>query len=290
MKTIACFGGANIDIIQRCCRHPVLHTSNPTVTTYHFGGVARNIAERLARSNTPSALISMVGDDVYGNLIVNAMSDVGVDTEYVLRSNTYPTGSYTALIDPNGELFIATADMTVIDNFTPAIIGSAARHYADAPIWLVDNNLTEEVVHYLSEQRSDRTSLWGIAVSIPKLPAFASTLESFDGLSLNGSELLALTGKATLDEAANYCLERADLTLCVTNGSDDVRLYSRKKSRFFLVPTVDVDDVTGAGDTFTAAVLNALFQQEDIETAIGQAVEETAAWLVCSNRRSPILC
>jgi pseudouridine kinase len=77
---IACIGGAHID------RHGVLKepfvagTSKPVNIATSFGGVARNVAENLARLGCEVATVSRVGDDEAGRSVVQHLRSLGVDT------------------------------------------------------------------------------------------------------------------------------------------------------------------------------------------------------------------
>ena len=52
------------------------------------GGVARNIAEMLARLEIPIVLISAVGDDAEGERVIEACEAVDIDCDSVLRCMT----------------------------------------------------------------------------------------------------------------------------------------------------------------------------------------------------------
>ncbi len=56
-------GGAGVDIVGRLKSelHPA--TSNPALIRYSFGGVARNVAENLARLGQSVTLLTVVGED-----------------------------------------------------------------------------------------------------------------------------------------------------------------------------------------------------------------------------------
>ena len=60
-------------------------------------------------------LYSRVGRDSDGDAVVGAIAALGVGTDGIGRSDRRPTASYTALLDGDGELVIALADMGIYE-------------------------------------------------------------------------------------------------------------------------------------------------------------------------------
>ena len=77
-------------------------TSNPASAGASFGGVARNVAETLARLENAVALVSRVGDDAGGAALVSALGALGCDVAGVETApmppprNTSPCSTSTA--------------------------------------------------------------------------------------------------------------------------------------------------------------------------------------------------
>src|SRR6478736_5628356 len=68
-RPIVCLGAANLDRKLRSNATLKMGTSNPARQDESFGGVARNIAENLARLSTPVSLITVIGDDTSGKAL-----------------------------------------------------------------------------------------------------------------------------------------------------------------------------------------------------------------------------
>src|SRR4051812_11467347 len=99
-------------------------TSNPVRSFTSFGGVARNIAENLARLRAPVRLISRVGRDSGGDSFLINLKFLGLPTATVSRSEILPTATYTALLDPRGEMWVALADMDIHQEMTIEVLES----------------------------------------------------------------------------------------------------------------------------------------------------------------------
>lgn len=109
-ECIVCIGGANADRKIKL-KHPVQYrTSNPAETTFASGGVARNVAENLARLRCPVSLITILGEDHEGTRLCQEMQTLGIDYQYTQILAGGRTGSYTSILDAQGELILATAD------------------------------------------------------------------------------------------------------------------------------------------------------------------------------------
>ena len=82
-------GAASVDIKARA-RGPLQRdTSNPSSIRFSLGGVARNIAENLARLGVHATLLSAVGTDHFGQRILEHTLAGGVDMSW---ANSIPPG------------------------------------------------------------------------------------------------------------------------------------------------------------------------------------------------------
>ncbi|HEV2644415.1 MAG TPA: PfkB family carbohydrate kinase, partial [Candidatus Elarobacter sp.] len=142
---VVVIGGANVDVKCRTDGRAVPRTSNPGRSTTAPGGVARNVAENLARLGVRVALVSAVGNDANGDALLAATCEAGVDVSGVVRCDL-PTGTYTAVLDSGGELVIAVAAMSAMDTITPRVVRERRAAIARARILVLDCNLGAETL------------------------------------------------------------------------------------------------------------------------------------------------
>ena len=145
--SVVVVGGANMDVKARSTRVAVPATSNPGTGTMTAGGVGRNIAENLARLGTRTHLVAAIGSDGLGDQILAATSSAGVHVEHVRRS-ARSTGTYTAVLDADGELVVAVADMTATDELAPEQVDAARDLIASAQLVVLDGNLGTATLGY----------------------------------------------------------------------------------------------------------------------------------------------
>ena len=111
---ILLLGSSSQDIVGRLESDLQPGTSNPARIRTSYGGVARNVAENLARLGQPVKLISVVGRDRRGDELLEYTAAAGVDVSAVLRTDLYPTGFYMGVLDPRARLRFAVDDMRVM--------------------------------------------------------------------------------------------------------------------------------------------------------------------------------
>jgi pseudouridine kinase len=268
-RPVVCVGAANLDRKLRSRAPLAMGTSNPASQSESFGGVARNIAENLARLGTPVALLTAIGSDSSGAALLTHAETLGIDTRGALRLEGISSGTYTALLDQNGEMVVALADMALYDRIDPAFVAARQTQLATAALLIVDLNLPRETVEALLDhaRRAD-LQLVLVAVSEPKMARLPHDLAGVRLLLLNGGELATRVGHALDDDAAFEAAMRAVQAqgvrdLVVTRGAGGVLVTKGDTIERLQAPPVDVVDVTGAGDAFAAGVCWSLVQGED---------------------------
>lgn len=269
---VVVIGGANVDVKVRSLAPLAYRTSNPGHAHTSPGGVARNVAENLARLGTPTHLIAAVGRDPAGERLLTETRATGVRTDHVHRG-THPTGTYTAVLDADGELAVAIADMAATDGLGPEHLQPARELIGHASMLVLDGNLSSPVLAYAL----DIASAAGVQtvidpVSVPKAALLAPLLAAgrpVFAVTPNVAELGALTGHDTsgdgeLTEAAAALHERGVQYVWVRLGGRGSLLSGAEEGVTVLdAPPAEVQDVTGAGDAMLGAFVHALLTGED---------------------------
>lgn len=291
-------GGANVDVKARTLAPAVPGTSNPGVTTQAAGGVARNVAENLARLGVRAHLIAAVGRDAPGDWLLGETEAAGVDVRGVLRLDG-PTGTYTAVLDPQGELVIAVAAMEAVDALTPGVL-NRQRGLLSGAAWVVaDGNLSADTLaHLLALCAGAGVPVAFEPVSVPKAARLLPALEAGLAAQLvtpNVPELAALVGRAVADtpeairEAANELHARGVGTVWVRRGVRGSLLSGQGGVTELAALPAQVSDVTGAGDAMLAAYLAALLTGESPAGAARHGHAAAALTVESAQAVSPIL-
>jgi pseudouridine kinase len=248
-------GGANLDIKAHSNRPVEPGTSNPGTTALAAGGVGRNVAEGLARLGTPTALVAAVGTDAFGDRVLDATAAAGVDVEAVRRI-AGATGTYTAVLDADGELVAAVADMAATEALAPADLDAVAATIAGARLVVLDGNLAAATLDRAADLAHDAgVPVLVEPVSAPKARLLATLFRADRPVFMatpNEDELAALGGLDALHQRGVDCvwIRQGAHGSTFSDGSGPTTIAA--------VPVTEVLDVTGAGDAMLAGFCHAL--------------------------------
>lgn len=264
--SVVVVGGANMDVKARSARAAVPATSNPGTGSMAAGGVGRNIAENLARLGTRTHLVAAIGSDGLGDQVLAATSGAGVHVEHVRRS-ARATGTYTAVLDADGELVVAVSDMAATDELSPEQVGTARDLVAAASLVVLDGNLAVETLGFALDLAAGHgTRVVLEPVSVPKAAARAHLIgpdRPLYAVTPNRDELGALTGLPVrtarqVERAARSLHDRGVELVWVRLGADGSLLSTRDGVTRLAAVAAEVADVTGAGDAMLAGFCHAL--------------------------------
>ena len=274
--TWAAIGAAHLDRIARSEGPVALASSNPASVTASPGGVARNVAETLARLGSPVRLLSRVGADEAGGAVVESARNAGVDVSGIEVVAGAPTAGYTALLDPAGRLVVAFADMAIYDGFDGA--GLACRAVG-CERWFVETNIPPDALADLAGRKPVDTFLAADAVSVAKSERLRPILPAIDLLFVNRDEARALTGTGEAREAATRLRTAGIDTVVVTLGADGILVAGPAGQKSLKAVPANICDVTGAGDALIAATLDGLGRGAAMMTSIRLGLVAAAATL-----------
>ncbi|NVD38662.1 carbohydrate kinase [Ensifer sp. HO-A22] len=266
---IAVFGGAHIDRRGRITGTTAPGSSNPGTWFEEAGGGGFNAARNLARLGHSVRMISTRGGDAAGEMVTAAAAVAGV-IDNPLTFLDRQTPSYTAIIENDGNLVIALADMDLYRMFSPRQLQRRALRdaIAESRIVLTDANLPEETIAALVEAASTNGRIVaGIAVSPAKVIRFQPSLAGLSFLFMNEAEARALTGKDS-DDAEGWppLLRAAGLNGgIVTRGGRAVVAFDSETVCVATPPALPkLADVTGAGDAMASGFLAAQLADRDL--------------------------
>lgn len=275
-KLVLVIGAAGLDMVGRLAQEPEAGTSTPARIRMAYGGVARNVAENLARLGQPCALISAVGDDIQGLAIRKSLEEAGVDAAGVRILPGESTGAYLAIVDANGRLRLALDEMRPLESLTPDFLREKSELFHSAGMLFLDMNLApESIAAAIAMARRS-----GMPVSAdPTSRHLASRLTPhLRGMSLvipNAGEAEVLLGNPISREdtacavlAAQELVARGVEIAVITLAEFGVAYASRKEHGHFPALRTAIVDPTGAGDALTAVVLFGLMNGIPLAEAI----------------------
>ena len=135
-------GAANIDVHGKSRAPIVMRDSNPGRLRTSAGGVTRNVLENLARLGVRTRLVSAVGADLYGEMVLRQSAAAGIDISEVLTVPGEASSCYISVLDQKGDMLVAMSDMGILSHVTPELVRSLGERLRGA---VVDSTIWPEV-------------------------------------------------------------------------------------------------------------------------------------------------
>jgi fructokinase len=279
VKVIA-FGEALIDMLAK----PV--ESGPASFVAHPGGAPANVAVGVAKLGGNASFLGQVGQDMFGDTLVQIMQRFGVDTSQFVQTSAAMTALAFVSLDAEGERSFAfyrdgSADLLYRAEQCPeAFLQGAVFHCCS-------NTLTETDIreqHLLLMQRAHdsgaivsfdvnyRHNLWAEGADARE-PIWQAMLAS-DLVKISREELEALYGKDP--SLVAKLLEGGVTLLLITDGGEPLEAHWSGGSLRLIPPATKVLDSTAAGDSFVAGLLYQLSLQSVSHESFGAWVRDEA--------------
>jgi len=281
-------GGANMDICASPTGKLLMRDSNPGRVHTSPGGVARNIAENLARLGVDSRLIAAVGADHHGDLLLQQGRDAGIDMSAVLRLDDAPTSTYVSLLDESGDMQVAVNDMSIVEQLVPDRLRLHEKMLRQASVLVIDTNLPDASIGYLCGLPQD-TPVFVDTVSAAKAPRVRPYLSSIHTLKAGNIEAEALCGmrcrtERQLAKAARWLQGQGTRNVFISLGDKGVYYSDGRQSGVEAVPETgpDVTNANGAGDALFAGLVYGWMEQWPLLQTIRFAM--SAAGVTMSHR------
>ncbi|RCG32537.1 sugar kinase [Sphaerisporangium album] len=234
-----------------------------------FSGDALNAAVAAAATGAHVALVTLVGDDEFGERLIRFAAAHGVDTRW-MRRGVGSTGAYAVGADPSGERAFtymracSAASRMGPDDLAAAPLEETAVLLVSGVTAALSESCARAVLHaartvdaaggrvvYDPNYRWRLTGAEAAAATLASVaPWVALVTPSSPG------DTLPLLGTADPAEAARACLALGARAVAVTRGPDGVLLADGQGTAQEVpaIPAAAIVDQTGAGDAFAGTL------------------------------------
>lgn len=258
-KPIVVVGSINMDLVAHTHHIPV---PGQTVIGTGFdttpGGKGANQAVAAARLGYPVKMLGAVGEDVFGQALLDNLARAGVDTSAVARVSG-PSGVAPILVADNGENSIVVVaganskvDCAAIDR-QAALIRSAGMVLCQLELPI------ETVCHTLA-----LCAEAGVPVILDPAPAAPlpnSAFRQITWLTPNETEAASyLSYQSRAEDAAQQLLDKGLKGVVLKRGSDGAYVAAAGKAGWVKPFPVQAVDTVAAGDCFNGAFAVALLE------------------------------
>jgi ribokinase len=241
------------------------------------GGSAANTIYGLAKLGVSAGFCGVVGDDDYGQTLLQDFQRVGVDTSQIRVKNGAKTGTVLCLSDKLGRrsLYVVPSanSLLTMDDLDPAYINRAGMLHLTSFADEAQFKVVLELVDKLAS--SVRLSFApGALYATKRLKSLAPILKRTYLLFINQNEMRQLTEKDVINGAED-CLKQGCQIVVVTLGTGEkikktnaVGYIRDAKQEYIIEPLsggigAEVD-TTGAGDAFAAGFIYGLLKEKGL--------------------------
>jgi len=260
-----------MDLQGRLDAPALIGASNPGTVNAMAGGASLNSASVAALLGCNCAIVSMVGDDQQADILANTLKSRSIKNHlHVCHGKS--TGSYTSIIEPDGNLHIAIADLGLNDRIEADwLLEHYVKPMTTADIWFLSSNLSTRALLALSDRSLAQCPkiLAAASISPSKSQKLAPSLANIDVLFTNIAEASAMLN---VIDGKPYDAPQIEPRTCIarireigvakgtlSQGEGFLWVWEDNTIRKYQPASLDqVIDVTGAGDALAGTFLMGL--------------------------------
>lgn len=243
------------------------------------GGKGANQAVVAARLGAEVALIGKVGDEARGRELVRGLKANCIDTRFITRDRTKPSGAAIISVDANGEKQISAglgANLTL----KASQVRAAERLIANADVLLMNFEVPVPCLR-LAAQIAAKHGVKVVLDPAPPTKVPAEFLNLIHAIRPNSDEAEKMTGvkvreRGSARRAARVLLKRGVKIVAIQAGETGDLVISREEEIHVGRVRVKSVDATGAGDAFAGALAVAIAEGMELKAA-AQFANVTAA-------------
>lgn len=258
---IVCLGEALIELNQLPEKGKHLFHSS-------FGGDVSNVAIAIARQGSSAGIISLVGEDLFGDQLLELWQREGVNHTHVSKISNASTGIYFVTHDSRGHHFSyfrkdSAASQITPENLPSAYIASAKFLHFSAISQAISSS-SNDVVNasikiaaensvLISYDTNLRLKLWSLEEARETIQ---QTIPYVDFLFPSLEDSILLTGLKEPTAIVDYYLKNGAKLVALKLGAEGVLLGTEDGIHRIPGKAVETADATGAGDIFDGAFLS----------------------------------
>ncbi|MCC0708725.1 ribokinase [Clostridioides sp. ES-S-0190-01] len=267
MGNIVVIGSVNMDMVCSVDKRP---EKGETILGNSFftspGGKGANQAVSASKLGANVKMISCIGEDSLGEELIRNFKENKVDYNLIARNNQKSSGvAVITLCENDNSIVVVPGTNELVDI---NLIKKNEEEIKDADIVLLQLEIPLETIKYVVNFCFENN----IKVLLNPAPAIRldeDIIEKVTYLTPNEHEYKIVFDT---EESIEEVLKKHPNKLVVTEGKNGARFYDGKEVKHVSCINVDVQDTTGAGDTFNGALSVAITEGKDLYTAVGYAV------------------
>jgi len=266
-------GSSNTDMVVKCERIP---SGGETVLGGEFvmvpGGKGANQAVCAAKLGADVKFVARVGDDSFGEASLDNLAATGVDTRFVTKDHSTPSGVALIVVDEKGENAIVVAPGANL-RLTPEDVDRARDAIAGADAVVLQLEIPQDTVaHTIEVARS-----LGVRIVLNPAPIRPISRELLG--MVRSADLIGRPGEGRDIDPSTAATELRAYgagAVVITLGGKGSYVCAEGISEVIEPMRVTPVDTTAAGDAFTASLACGLAEGQDISSAVRFATKVAA--------------
>lgn len=278
-KHVAVIGSYVADLMARASHLPV---PGETVKSSMFklgpGGKGFNQAVAAAKSGANVIVSTKIGADAFGELALDTLKELNVDSKYVFRNENPNTGTALIMVDETTSQNEIMVTLGACETITDEEIDSIKNIIETAEYVLLQLEINLSAIERVINIAHNK-EVPIILNPAPIQPISDELLSKVDIITPNEVEAAILTGikietPEDAKKAAKVFFEKGIKNVVITLGKQGVYVATKEQEQYIPSYKVNAIDTTGAGDAFNGGFITALYEGKDIWEAahFGNAV------------------
>ncbi|MBN2851695.1 MAG: ribokinase [Clostridia bacterium] len=268
-KQLTVFGSFFEDL---CGRGPYLPKPGETLIgskfTYGPGGKGSNQAVAAKRAGADVTMITKIGKDPYGDLMLAFYKEEKIHSDYVFVDHDNPTGIALILVDENTAENAILVAPGACHNITPEDMEKAKEQIMKSDLLITQLEVNMDAT-FQAIKTAHENNVKVILNPAPAVKLSNDIYKMIDYITPNETEAEILTGHKTdtitnIRKAASWLYDKGVSNVIITLGKEGV--YIRNNEFDEIVPSFKVKavDTTGAGDAFNGCLAVALLEGKNL--------------------------
>lgn len=251
--------------------------SLPGNITLSPGGVAHNIALRLTQMGETVQLLTVLGDDLFADVLKVACIKTGIGLTYTVKVSG-PSSTYLAIHNQEGDMVAAVNQMDALASLTPVMLVHQLSKLSQAfAACVLDANLSVDCLQAAAQALS--IPLVADPVSAAKCRRLLPVMDKLYAIKPNLMEAEALTGERDPEKAAQALLSMGVRQAFISLGSKGVYYAEQNQQGILPAPPLPHVGLTGAGDAMTAGITKGVMLGLDARQTAQMGIDSSYQYL-----------
>ncbi|MDY4022204.1 carbohydrate kinase [Staphylococcus borealis] len=242
------------------------------------GGAPANVVSVARKMGASTEMVTQLGNDAFGDIIVETLSDLGVGTQFIRRTDVANTALAFVSLKEDGQRDFSfyrkpSADMLYKADYLDEISINPNDILHFCSVDLVESDMKEAHKAMIDKFKSaNGTIVFDPNVRLPlwhSAEACKETIQAFipkaNIIKVSDEELEFITGEADEESAIQSLFQGSVIAVIYTQGPNGASIILKDGTKIYHEGfKVKAIDTTGAGDAFIGAAISRILLSDEV--------------------------